>query len=204
MVLLRHELINFYYEYKLRVAIKEYQDKVAAEKVELEAQGKPLPTPEEINKGFEFSFALNPDAFTHVATDASPEKVEADKEAVRDASGYISVCISNMVMDFVKSSNGIPVDTEGLVRDLHRRGINMRYLGQIAQLFEKMSEFPVESFKGLLREEMVARVAKRLLRDYLKDLAVFQTPKCIAHFFNCLFSDNTLPTSDSASVSTFA
>lgn len=204
MVLLRHELINFYYEYKLRVAIKEYQDKVAAEKVELEAQGNPLPTPEEINKGFEFSFALNPDAFTHVPTDASPEQVEADKEAVRDASGYISVCISKMVMEFVKSSNGIPVDTEGLVRDLHRRGINMRYLGQIAQLFEKMSEFPVESFKGLLREEMVARVAKRLLRDYLKDLAVFQTPKCIAHFFNCLFSDNTLPISDSASVSLFS
>ena len=188
MVLLRHELVELYYEHKLRIAIKLYQEKIAAQKSESEAQGKPPLTVEEINSGFQFTLSFNPDVFTHIS---AGEEADADKDAVRDLSGFVSVCISKLLMDYVKSSNGIPLDSEGLVRDLHRRGINMRYLGQVAELFDKMDEYPIESFKSLLREEMVARVAKRLLREYLKELAVFQVGKCISHFLNCLFADDT-------------
>lgn len=198
MVLLRHELIELYYEHKLRAAIQEYQKKVAADKEQAEKEGKPAKTVEEINAEFAFSMTLNPDAFTAVQDGSSESQIKLDQEAIRDASGFMAVSISQMVMDFVQNQLGIPVDSEGLVKSFHRRGINMRYLGQVAELFDKMDQFPIECFKGLLVEEMVARLSKRLLRGLLQNVPLYQTGRCISHFFNCLFTDSTAELQKSA------
>ena len=64
----------------------------------------------------------------------------------------------------------------------------MRYLGKVAGLFDQIAEFPVSMMGDLLKEEMVARACKGILRAFLKVTPIHFVGACISHFFNCLFA----------------
>ncbi|KAJ3334288.1 hypothetical protein HDU91_002766, partial [Kappamyces sp. JEL0680] len=121
MTLLRNELVEQFYEFKLRTAIAAYQEEVQAQEKKLKEQGKEPPSVDEINKNFRFSFALNPDASTGVTSGASADDCKAEIEAVKEASGFISVVISQMVVEFVKAGSSIPLDSASLVKTFHKR-----------------------------------------------------------------------------------
>ena len=91
-------------------------------------------------------------------------------------------------MDTVRHVVQVPADSRALTTLFHRRGLNMRYLGKVAGLFDQIAEFPVSTMGDLLKEEMVARACKGILRAFLKVTPIHFVGTCISHFFNCLFA----------------
>ena len=80
---------------------------------------------------------------------------------------------------------GFPMDGQSLSRLMHKRGINLRYLGKIASLAINQSS-RLEALHALAVQEMIARSFKHVANRYLKELpAVFAT-SCLAHLLNCL------------------
>ncbi|TPX33732.1 hypothetical protein SmJEL517_g03405 [Synchytrium microbalum] len=139
-----------------------------------------------------FDLRMNPDAFTPVKRNATEEIIEAENEIVRQASKYITdQMIPGFIVDVINNPSTHPVDGEALTKKMHARGINMRYLGYLAEFFEtKLPNYGIKYTLELCIQEMMARGAKKVVRDYLKDTPSYLWSYCVSHFLNCLFSDD--------------
>ncbi|KAH6661649.1 eukaryotic translation initiation factor 3 135 kDa subunit [Plectosphaerella plurivora] len=134
----------------------------------------------------EFQFSLNPDVFSGQAptTDAEKAELEADEKEVRNACDYL---IQKVLPDFVReledAETSFPMDGQALGRLLHKRGINIRYLGKVATL---ASGPRLQCLKDVALQDMIARAFKHIASGYLRDLPPPFAPICIAHLLNCL------------------
>ena len=182
---LRTELVERFIEYKLRSAILEHQNKVAALKKEAQSANDEEKK-EIIEPPFTFDLRLNPDVFTKAKSGDSPEEIAKQEAAVREASQFLQDSIRSLVPELSSSFSSIPLDGEGLTKLLHDRGINMRYLGSVANEVEGSKALKI--VRVLCVQEIVARACKHILRDLLSDLPLFLVGPCISHFLNCLFS----------------
>lgn len=134
----------------------------------------------------DFKFALNPDAFSGQEPQTEDEIAEwsKDEEEVRSAAEFLrSNVLPELVRDLKEGDVGFPMDGQSLSRLLHKRGINMRYLGRVASLAEGKR---LEALKLLSVQEMVSRSFKHVAGKYLHYLPVPFTGPCIAHLLNCL------------------
>lgn len=77
------------------------------------------------------------------------------------------------------------MDGHSLTRLMHKRGINVRYLGKIAALAAEQGS-KLASIKLLATQEMIARAAKHILNNLLRGLPGPLIAYCVAHFLNCL------------------
>jgi protein TIF31 len=68
---------------------------------------------------------------------------------------------------------------------MHKRGINVRYLGTLANLAVEQGT-KLASIRVLVVQEMVARAAKHVLNGLVRGLPIPLAPYCISHFLNCL------------------
>ncbi|KAJ2998214.1 Intracellular distribution of mitochondria [Globomyces sp. JEL0801] len=186
MTFLRQELIDLFYEHKLRLAVQEHQKK----NQKPDAEESEVPVNESDLKDFQFSFGLNPDAYTNAKLGGTPEEIDETKKNVMEASGFISVVISQLVLEFVKYGATVPADSKALTALFHRRGLNMRYLGKVTNLFDKITDYPIVLFKELCKEEMISRACKRILRKLLLETPIHLTGACISHFFNCYYGED--------------
>jgi protein TIF31 len=82
------------------------------------------------------------------------------------------------------------MDGQSLSRLLHKRGINIRYLGKIAVLAEGKR---LESLRILSVQEMVSRAFKHVASKYLRYLPIPLTAACISHLLNCLLGADLNP-----------
>lgn len=134
----------------------------------------------------DFKFCLNPDAFSGQEPQTEEEKAEwaKDEEEVRAAAEFLrSSVMPELVKDLKEGDVGFPMDGQSLSRLLHKRGINMRYLGKLATLAEGKR---LEALKVLSVQEMITRSFKHITGKYLRYLPVPFTSACIAHALNCL------------------
>lgn len=77
------------------------------------------------------------------------------------------------------------MDGLSLARLMHKRGINVRYLGKLASLAKERSS-RLQALNALAIHEMIARCFKHVASAYLKKVpAVFAAP-CLSHLLNCL------------------
>lgn len=211
MSVLRPELIESYWRLKMteyvndevrrRQALKAETSEDAKEAkpngtVEPEGQSDETKTGEATeSKGAEdrvdiskFSFTFNPDVCCGQApqTDAEKEELHQDERRVRDASDYLATTV---IPDFVKDLNegdvGFPMDGASLSRLLHKRGINVRYLGKIAELAG--SKGPrLAALAALATQEMIARAFKHIASRFLLLLPPVSATTCLTHLLNCL------------------
>lgn len=77
------------------------------------------------------------------------------------------------------------MDGDSLSRLLHKRGINIRYLGAIAKLAE-LQGLRLQALHALAVQEMVARAFKHIANRELRHLPPTFVPSCISHLLNCL------------------
>jgi protein TIF31 len=89
------------------------------------------------------------------------------------------------IHDLNEGDLGYPMDGESLSRLMHKRGINIRYLGKIATLVETQGR-RVESVNILAIQEMISRGFKHVANRYLRYLPAPFATECIAHLLNCL------------------
>ena len=77
------------------------------------------------------------------------------------------------------------MDGQSLSRLMHKRGINIRYLGRIAALTEEQ-DARLKALRELAIQEMIARAFKHLADQYLRKLPMVFATTCLAHLLNCL------------------
>lgn len=147
-----------------------------------------------------FKFALNPDVFSGQAPQSSEDKSqwETDEQEVREAGTYLrEKVIPALLRDLSEYDISFPMDGQSLTRLLHKRGINVRYLGKIAM---QATDSRLACLRDIAIQEMVSRSFKHIAAQYLKRLPVPVTTACAAHMLNCLlghrYNSNPVPDVD--------
>lgn len=134
-----------------------------------------------------FVYALNPDVFSGQEPQTDDEKAAwaEDEDAVRGLSKYLlGEVLPRMVQDLQEGDVGFPMDGLSLSNLLHKRGVNIRYLGKIAELADKPDP-RLSALKALCEQEMIARSFKHVANHYLQHLSAPFSTSCVAHLLNC-------------------
>lgn len=142
-----------------------------------------------------FSFALNPDVFSG----QTPQSEEDKEEWAKDEAEVRAVCehllseeIPRLVTELKEGEVGFPMDGQSLSALLHKRGINIRYLGKIAELADKPDP-RLQALKRLVVQEMIARGFKHFANTTLRNVMAPFSAACIAHLLNCLLGTAVNP-----------
>ncbi|KAL3537348.1 hypothetical protein ACH5RR_000714 [Cinchona calisaya] len=134
------------------------------------------------SKAISEEILFNPNVFTEFTLAGSPEEIATDEENVRKVSLYLKdVLLPKFIQDLCTLEVS-PMDGHTLTEALHANGINVRYLGKVAEGARHMPHL-----WDLCLNEIVVRSAKHILRDVLRDTEDHDLGSAIAHFFNCLF-----------------
>ncbi|CAO3631081.1 unnamed protein product [Cunninghamella blakesleeana] len=211
MTLLRPELMSLYWEHKFREWVKEKTEALKKEKAL--ANGTSADESKEMEKKKddddkkeeekveeedikidvnEFKLTFNPDAFLNVKQ-GDEVKIKEQEQIVRDASKFLNdEIIPSLVLDFASYAIS-PLDGDALTKAMHRRGINMRYLGKLAKLVSLSEDKRIHHISLLAIQEMIIRASKKILRDYLSTCDLEEARFCITHYFNCLFGGAIQP-----------
>ncbi|KAL8729705.1 MAG: hypothetical protein Q9166_004533 [cf. Caloplaca sp. 2 TL-2023] len=140
-----------------------------------------------------FSFSLNPDVFCGQVPQVAEDKEEwaNDEREVRAVADYLhQKIIPEFMHDLKEGEVGFPMDGQSLSRLMHKRGINIRYVGKLASLSKEGSR-RLQALKGLAEQEMIARAFKHVANCYLKNLPTTMATSCLAHLLNCLLGHET-------------
>ncbi|OBT62356.1 hypothetical protein VE03_08431 [Pseudogymnoascus sp. 23342-1-I1] len=201
MTVLRPELVEAYWKIKMRAWVNErLEERRQAAKAEEDAtkavtEGEAdAESTEKVAKPADsdriditdFEFSLNPDVFSgqEPQTEAEIAEWTKDEEEVRAAAKFLrDTVLPELVRDLKEGDVGFPMDGESLSRLLHKRGINIRYLGTLAGQAEGRR---LEALKVLSIQEMISRSFKHIAGNYLRYLPIPFTSACIAHLLNCL------------------
>ena len=135
-----------------------------------------------------FSLTFNPDVFCGQVpqTDEEREEWANDEREVRAVCAHLhETIIPEMIQDLKEGEVGFPMDGQSLSRLMHRRGINLRYLGKLAILTES-EDARLRALKALTIQEMIARAFKHVAHRYLKHLPLAFATNCLCHLLNCL------------------
>lgn len=188
-------------------AIEESNDKAekSEDKTEENADNKTEEKPEEKTEGEEskkdddridandFKFSLNPDVFSGQEPQTEEEKAEweADEKDVRAACAFLrDSAIPELLNELRESEASFPMDGASLRNLLHKRGINMRYLGKIATLSEGSR---LQSMREICVRDMIVRSLKHIVAKHLRYLPLPLTSSCTAHLLNCLLGTGLNP-----------
>ena len=145
-----------------------------------------------------FDLTLNPDVCTGQAPQTDEEKAEyaADEKEVRAVCDFLrSKVIPDLIQELQEGDVGFPMDGQSLCQLVRKRGINVRYLGRLAELASVKGQ-RLQAFVTVALQEMVVRAFKHISIQYLRHVpAVFATA-CISHLLNCLLGGelNAKPT----------
>lgn len=213
MAVLRLELIDSYWRLKMQAYVKEEVEKRrAAKKAEAETvkdQGseeqqtegdtekKAGSIPENVEQErvdlSNFTLALNPDVCSGQVpqTDVEKEEYLKDEAEVRAVCDHLrSKVIPELVQDLYDGDVGFPMDGASLSQLLHKRGINVRYLGRVTKLAEDKGK-RLKALVALAIQEMVARAFKHISNSYLRHLPTPFITSCYSHLLNCLLDSSS-------------
>jgi len=144
-------------------------------------------------KETEFDIRFNPDVFSPGVKHAPGERDSYKKQIalIRDASDFlITTQIPAFIRDCLDHSS-VPMDGQTLADNLHNRGINIRYLGVIANMLSKVPQLCY--IHSITVSEVIVRSAKHIFTSYLQNLDMTCLSAAISHFLNCFFAPNVLP-----------
>jgi protein TIF31 len=216
MATLRPELVESYGRLKLREYVKEElakkpeTKKAVEEKPETNGNGDAAVEKKEDSAESEgakedaeaaeqdrvdisgFQFALNPDVFSGQLPQSDEDKEEwaKDEAAVRATCEHLtSDIIPRLIQELKDGDVGFPMDGQSLSTLLHKRGVNIRYLGKIAELADK--EDPrLQALRRLVVQEMIARGFKHFANSKLRSIAPPFASATAAHLLNCLLGSS--------------
>jgi len=157
---------------------------------ESESQSEPQIPPVEINVRF------NPNVLCEginqkYKLDLSEEQLKQEEEKVKEASKFLTETLIPLMIDDFSWLLSLPVDGVTLSNSMHSHGINIRYLGQVAQI--AADKVPI--LRDLAVREMVSRSAKHILNSILRETLDFNLATVISRFLNSLLGYVTSETS---------
>lgn len=117
---------------------------------------------------------FDPNAFTKYSKSGI-----ASEEDVRKLGSLIRETILPGLYNTMKQNVSVYYDSTNLGRDLHGQGVNLRYLGKLAESCDN----DAKELRELIEEEMIARSSKHILRDILDDEVLMSAPGFITTAF---------------------
>ncbi|KAM7512311.1 hypothetical protein LguiB_011186 [Lonicera macranthoides] len=127
---------------------------------------------------------FNPNVFTEFKLAGSQEEIAEDEENVRKVSLYLrDVVLPKFIQDLCTLEVS-PMDGQTLTEALHAHGINVRYIGKVADGTKHLPHL-----WDLCTNEIVVRSAKHILKDIMRDTEDHDLAPAISHFLNCLFGN---------------
>lgn len=142
-------------------------------------------------KDTEFDIRFNPDVYSYGVThpNSLSDAFQRQRLLVKNAADFLlTVQIPGLVRDCLEHTAS-PIDGLTLTEALHNRGINIRYLGKIADMVAKIPQ--LQYFHTLAVSEILCRSAKHLFMAYLQGVETVLHASAISHFLNCLLSSAT-------------
>jgi protein TIF31 len=85
----------------------------------------------------------------------------------------------------LQNAEGVPTDSESLEQAFHSHGINMRYLGTVAN---ELKSKELNHLKILLEREVVMRSAKHIFNEHIRESSDTYLSSVISHLFNILLA----------------
>lgn len=135
-----------------------------------------------------FNLALNPDVCSGQLpqTDEEKEEYAADEKEVRAVSDFLrNKVIPDLLTDLHDGDVGYPMDGQSLCQLIHKRGINIRYLGRLSKAAAEKGD-RLHAFSVVVLQEMVARAVKHILNGYLRHLPAIFASSAISHLLNSI------------------
>ncbi|KAI9139623.1 clustered mitochondria-domain-containing protein [Paraphysoderma sedebokerense] len=205
--LLRRELIDSYYHHELQTHVKRSkeeveesrkQSKVVGEKGENSADGKsnteddskqespkePIDLMPFIN---EFDLRFNLDIGSPWDQNLDGEKRVDQEATLKKACGYLKDIVVPSLVNELAVSSQIPMTGSALTSLLHRSGINIRYLGLIAQFIEEhqaklnaIAATRLSALLSLVQREMIVRGFKHIARSLMVSSETWELPAATA------------------------
>jgi len=83
------------------------------------------------------------------------------------------------------------MDGPSLAESLHSRGINIRYLGVVANQLAKVPQ--LEYLHRIAVSELLTRSAKHIFTTYMQNVELLSLSAAVSHFLNCLLSSCANP-----------
>ncbi|KAI0488854.1 hypothetical protein KFK09_028693 [Dendrobium nobile] len=136
---------------------------------------------------------LNPNVFTEFKMAGTEEEIATDEAIVRKAGTYLMDAVLPKFVDDLCSLEVSPMDGQTLSDTLHTNGINVRYLGKVANMTKHLPHI-----WDLCTTEIIVRSAKHILKDELRETQDHDLSPTISHFFNCFFGHVSIETKSNA------
>ncbi|XP_010695371.2 clustered mitochondria protein [Beta vulgaris subsp. vulgaris] len=141
--------------------------------------------------------SFNPNVFTEFKLAGSPQEIASDEDNVQKASSYLTDIVLPKFIQDLCTLEVSPMDGQTLTEALHAHGINVRYIGKVAEGTRHMPHL-----WDLCTNEIAVRAAKHLLKDIVRDTDDHELGPSVTHFFNCFFG-NSQVVSEKSSGSNF-
>jgi protein TIF31 len=178
------------------------------------SEKSPLLTPEIIEamrnvQDEPFEFSLNPNVFLpSIKYGVEAEVAESDENTARSIASMLWNQVLPHITEQIRTGEVVPQEGRALTDYLHQRGVNMRYLGRLAELARKQEDEDVAMLNGghqrrqpmpyywleLLEIEIAARVMKHILnREITASKSTHAAPAfTIAKLLNHLFGSDEM------------
>ncbi|XP_044144840.1 clustered mitochondria protein homolog [Bufo gargarizans] len=143
-----------------------------------------------------FDVRFNPDVYSPVVRFPVSENqaLQIQKRLLREAADFI---LTVQIPTFIKACLNhiiVPLDGKTLKESLHSHGINIRYLGTVAEMIDKMKARPsLDYLYRIIIVEIMTRSAKMILRSYLQGIEMSALSAAVSHFLNCFLSSYPNP-----------
>ncbi|KAL5976011.1 hypothetical protein ACLOJK_020341 [Asimina triloba] len=127
---------------------------------------------------------FNPNVFTEFKLAGSQEEIAADEEIVRKAAKFLTDVVLPKFVQDLYMLEVTPMDGQTLTEALHAHGINLRYVGKVADMAKHLPHV-----WDLCVVEIVVRSAKHILKEVMRESQDHDLGPAISHIFNCFFGD---------------
>ncbi|KAI4323379.1 hypothetical protein L6164_022991 [Bauhinia variegata] len=125
---------------------------------------------------------FNPNVFTEFKLAGSQEEIAADEDNVKKVSLYLTEVVLPKFIQDLCTLEVSPMDGQTLTEALHAHGINIRYIGKVAEGTKHLPHL-----WDLCTNEIVVRSVKHIIKDMLRDTEDHDLAPAISHLFNSLF-----------------
>ncbi|XP_054737292.1 protein clueless [Anastrepha obliqua] len=149
----------------------------------------------------EFDFRFNPDVFSpglrHVDNPNRYNSLAKQKKLIQDAAEFL---VNKQIPSFIKehmNHTSPPMDGTSLTEALHSHGINVRYLGKVIDMLEKIPR--MEYLHRIAVVELIVRATKHIYYTYMQGTDVMHLSNAISHFLNCFLSSGPVSAASNAS-----
>ncbi|KAL6098779.1 cluh [Pungitius sinensis] len=148
-----------------------------------------------------FDIRFNPDVCSPGVRFPSEcvEDVQRQRRLLWDIAAFLLSNQIPAVLSDCLNYSAVPMDGGTLTSALHKRGVNVRYLGTILRELDKVEDIGrLDHIQRISISEVIIRSAKHIFRTYLQNVEPAAFSAAVSHFLNCLLSSSSCATDSSS------